>query len=302
MCGSSDDGSAELRRQEEERQRRIKQAVDAINAVFGVTEGYSYGTPDVQKNLEFLQQARSNWQNWRADQGNPDMGVQQFGYVNPSFRRLKEMGFDPINNPSPDAWFEQQIQALQSLMTNPVTEAQKNRQVREQLYNQTRQNILSYFQDALDKQRQEEEARLRVLLARRGLQGSSTGLGVKRKFLDEYNQRLNELTGRAEAMTNDLRTADEQARVDLISRIQAGMDKASALAAANQALANNANRVLSQAMATDLGDLFSSIDKLYGKAQEDKARRRGFKDAGGLKTPGAYSGEQGYRGRVYQGG
>jgi len=83
------------------------------------------------------------------------------------------------------------------------------------------------------------------------------------------------------------RTADERARLDLISRIRTGMQAGNALASATNALQNNLEDA--KANAQSLGQVFSD----YGYYLAERAKERGYRRGQGgtfYANPASYYG------------
>lgn len=173
--------------------------------------------------------------------------------------------------------------------------AGQNALERKQLYNQTREDILNYFRNELDRQRQLAMDDLAVSLARRGVSGGSADLAGNAKLSEFYNKNLTDLTNRADLSVADLRAADEKARLNLINNIRSGMDQESAVAGATEALKTNIDRARESALSQQLGNMFDEFRKLYAADQYVTGVNQGKTAAKQrtpfyLKEPGSYAG------------
>lgn len=78
----------------------------------------------------------------------------------------------------------------------------------------------------------------------------------------------------ADTAGSETRRSDEAARLDLLSRIDSGMDQSSAISAALQQLATAGERQLNQAKGQTLGDVFTSVALLNEARDVGDARTR----------------------------
>lgn len=138
-----------------------------------------------------------------------------------------------------------------------------NNSGRESLYGDQRNAVFDLNRLDVDRQATEAERFNRFGLARAGLMGGS----VQVDSLADINRRTNEglmrAGGIADQAAADLRTADEQARANLISLAQSGIDTGTAASQAMNALkVNNANAASARAGAT-VGGLFNDLSHAY---------------------------------------
>ncbi len=171
------------------------------------------------------------------------------------------------------AAYDRALQAWEAENARLRAAADENAQARTQLYDRTRQDVRDYYMNDLNRQRQDTERQARFGLARRGVIGGSSELDVGDNILEQYNRGVLDIGNRADAAATRLRTADEQARLDLISRIRSGMSAGNAVQSATTTLQNNLEAARSNAMADALGQVFSD----YGYYVTEQARNRGYR-------------------------
>lgn len=156
-----------------------------------------------------------------------------------------------------------------------ISEAQKNRTARDAEYTTTKDDIMSYFTSRLDDQQTDVRRGLKHDLARSGLTGGSAELDAKEKIRERSDDAVLNFTNEADAAATSLRSNDEDARLNLIAQVQAGMNNESAVAGALQSLRNNASEAKQTALSQPVGDLFSDIAGIYKKRQYDEGYQQG---------------------------
>lgn len=143
---------------------------------------------------------------------------------------------------------------------------------RENLYADQRSAVFDLNRRDVDRQATEAERFNRFGLARTGLMGGS----VQVDSLADINRRTNEglmrAGGIADQAAADLRTADEQARANLIALAQSGIDTGTAASQSLNALrVNSANAASARAGAT-VGGLFNDMAQAYLMNQMNTGR------------------------------
>lgn len=128
-----------------------------------------------------------------------------------------------------------------------------------------------------DASRQKEMAdrRLRFSMARQGLTGGSAQVDANRTLGEDFSQGLLEAERRAQGAGSDLRSQDEQTRMNLIQLAQSGLDATTAAQRAGAAMRASADTARSGAFAEGLGDIFGSTADIYRRQEDAAARRRG---------------------------
>lgn len=134
---------------------------------------------------------------------------------------------------------------------------------RESLYADQRGAVYDLNRMEVDRQATEAERFNRFGLARAGLLGGSAQIDSVADINRRTNEGLMRAGGIADQAAADLRTADEQARANLISLAQSGIDTGTAASQAMNALkVNNANAASARAGAT-VGSLFNDLSHAY---------------------------------------
>lgn len=238
--GGGDGGAAAAQQQEADRQARIKAATDAINATF-----------------------------------NNQVKKSRLGYFDRSGRELSEAEYRQIKDAANksrdgDDWLWALSAPTQRAVEYWVPGDPANS--RENLYADQRSAVFDLNRRDVDRQATEAERFNRFGLARTGLMGGS----VQVDSLADINRRTNEglmrAGGIADQAAADLRTADEQARANLIGLAQSGIDTGTAASQSLNALrVNSANASSARAGAT-VGGLFNDMAQAYLMNQMNTGR------------------------------
>lgn len=166
--------------------------------------------------------------------------------------------------------------------------AYANYLAREAAYDKNRADIMSYFTHGLDEQLQESAQAQTYDLARRGLLKGSEDFQAEAGRTRRYDDALFKLTNQADSSVSGLRSADEQARLNLLGNIRAGMDRESAVAGATAALRNNIDTAANAAYATDFSNLFGDLNDIYKTYNYRTGQNRGtVMPYGGGYSPGS---------------
>lgn len=232
--GGGDPG-AEARRQEEERQQRIKAATDQINRIFNGQEKrmvtkqrYIDGTPGV--NAGWVTQ----------DIGDQPTPVWQEGKA-----------------PVPGRFEDYQVEEWVTPATNP----------REALYEEQRNAVFDLNKREVDRQATEAERANRFALARSGLLGGSANIDSVADINRRTNEGLLKAGGIADAASAELKQADETTRANLINMAQSGIDTGSASKLALEGLRANAMTAQGARAGASIGGLFNDLSQAYLASQ-----------------------------------
>jgi len=132
-----------------------------------------------------------------------------------------------------------------------AAETAANHAAREKLYADTRGASYDFNKSKLDLDRDTSERNLRFALARSGMFGSSVDVDQHALQQRAYDTGFLDIGNNADAGVADLRSSDENARLGLISQINAGVDAGSALSSGREQLSVNADRANSRFSATE---------------------------------------------------
>ena len=147
-----------------------------------------------------------------------------------------------------------------------------NNSGRESLYADQRGAVYDLNRMEVDRQATDAERVNRFGLARAGLMGGSAQIDSVADINRRTNEGLMRAGGIADQAAADLRTADEQARANLISLAQSGIDTGTAASQAlNSLRVNNANASSARAGAT-VGGLFNDLSQAYLMNQQIAGR------------------------------
>lgn len=279
--GGGDDGSDEIRRQEEERQRKVRQSTERINRIFDQFNGIEYQAVNP---IAGMSQDAYNQAVKAALDGNVDAWSreQEYTYIpmgradgKGQEKRTRTITGETLNSAGRRALQElgltnaqidqagTSLTGYQNLYQQALNNTGNFQKVNtgNSLFDQYRQDYMSYYQPQLENQYTDARTDVMYDLARRGATESSAGQRRLSDLLEEYNNQQTQLNSRATNAVNDYRSSVEQQRQSLISQAQAGMAPTDA---AN--LASNAyNSLKSQTPQYDaLGDVFNQFADVYG--------------------------------------
>ena len=130
---------------------------------------------------------------------------------------------------------------------------------RNQLYDTVSNDTYNFHKQRLDDSRDLAERSLRFQLARQGQFGGSLDIDQNSELSKGYNNGLVDTKNLADAARNEAIARDDQTRIDLINRINAGMDEASAISSANSQMQSNIAQARDNALSQSLGDAFGNV-------------------------------------------
>ena len=136
---------------------------------------------------------------------------------------------------------------------------------RNQLYDTVSNDTYNFHKQRLDDSRDLAERSLRFQLARQGQFGGSLDIDQNSELSKGYNNGLVDTKNLADAARNEAMARDEQTRIDLINRINAGMDEASAISSANSQMQSNIAQARDNALSQSLGDAFGNVALLKNR-------------------------------------
>lgn len=175
-------------------------------------------------------------------------------------------------------------------------EAGQTRMQREQQISSIAQSNLDLNRTALEEEKAEAARRLKFSLAGSGLRGGSTDAALAGKVQKSYGDQMRKAIAGADEIAANLKTADEDARLRMLSQVEAGADQSSVLAGAGDTLQANIARANAAAKGNIVSGAFddigasvkAAIDNRAAQRAKDKARTALIGDAGGT-----YQGEIG---------
>lgn len=135
-------------------------------------------------------------------------------------------------------------------------------------------DLFSYLQSDLDKKNTNAQRDLKFSLARSGLTGGRQQIDAGQLLGEEYQGGLREATRRAQGGMADLRSADQQARLQLTQLAQQGLTGSEAYIRANQAMQAALGSQRAADTAQGVGDIFGSVLQAKTASEERKAKQR----------------------------
>lgn len=142
-------------------------------------------------------------------------------------------------------------------------------------YGGIRSSVLDFHKSNLDRDREEAARKLKFSLLRTGNAGGSLDVDERSRLGRTYDRGLLDVTNLADRAASDARASDEQTKLDLLARVDAGLDETSATQAATSAQKTAADRATSYALGQSLGNLFTDFGQQYQVGQT----MRGLGDA-----------------------
>ena len=147
------------------------------------------------------------------------------------------------------------------------------------------------YGDELGRQQTDNSRQLKFSLARSGNAGGSVDRDQNQRLGESFTRGTIEAERLAQGETANLRQADQDSRLRLISMAQSGLDATTGVRNASDALRSNLQAGSATRNVKGIGDVFSDFANIYKKSQESAATRRGEKYAyNTLYQPSPFSG------------
>lgn len=228
-----DGGAADMRAQEEARQRKVQAAVDVINAKFGAG-----GNVSARPTLEqFLPQGGSIFT-----------------------RAAGQVTARPAYE-----------EAVRNWEAN-ASEADRNKGQREAMYSEISNAVRDTAMRDLDRQYSQASRRNTFGLARSGLLGGSVDAESGGDLTELYGEGKLKAVQAGQTAGADLRSNDEKTRQNLIALAQSGIDTGTAASMAAGQMSSAADLARSQVAGSTVGRLFDDMTQAYVMNQMLKAR------------------------------
>lgn len=268
MSGGGGGGDGGAQKMEDQRQRRVQAAVDAINGIFsgrgnsvGVGAASSY---DPSRTYYLADGSRFEAPMVKRAVGDTGRSAGSGDWIASSN--------SPRYVDMPDQDEIDRLLRTGQLFTGVGS---TNGQDRNALYNQQRQAVTDLNRRDVDRQFLDAERQNRFGLARAGLSGGSADIDSNAELTRRTNEGLIKAAGIGDQAAADLQTADERSRQNLISMAQSGIDTGQAAQMAlSQLDANSANAASARSGAT-VGNLFGDLAQAYLYGQQQQGARAG---------------------------
>lgn len=145
----------------------------------------------------------------------------------------------------------------------------------------------SFYRQSLDDQKDSADRSLRFAMARSGLTGGSASVDANQRLGRDYTQGILNADRLAQQAAANLRSADEQSRLNMITLAQTGADMTNAASQAATSLKSNLEGANGALRTDQLGDVFGNFSDLFAASKAAAAERRGNRDVYQLLyTPG----------------
>jgi len=138
---------------------------------------------------------------------------------------------------------------------------------RDQLYTTVGGDTRNYYSTQLEEDKAAARRALDFQKARQGTAGSSQGIDLDTEFQKRYDRGLLDIGNRADTASSGMRTADEQARLGLISKVASGIDQGSAVSSAMSQLQSNLDNSRNEAMTGRMANVFADLIGGYNTGQ-----------------------------------
>lgn len=301
---------------EAERQDRIAQGTAAINSIFGVGNqttkvptgqrnltGYtrSYTDGAGNKQTETIDQNKYNsLQTRSANQSQPQYYIGDDGQLAQRY----STGSSADGMPEPAGGVAQMFASrddytpqYQDVMTDVLSPAHYAAQQRQSMYDGLRDDTRKFYASQLEDDKASAQRELGFQKARQGIIGSSQANDIDTNFQKSYDRGLLDVANRAGNAETQFRTSDETSRLNLISKVVAGLDQGTAAQNAASTLQTNQNAAKeayqSQRMSNVFGDLLNTYNQGQYLAGTNQAKQQGQNQYGNVfVNDSAYSGEK----------
>lgn len=138
---------------------------------------------------------------------------------------------------------------------------------RASLYDATKNDTRQFYTQQLEEDKAAAQRALEFQKARQGIIGSSQANDLDSQFQKRYDRGLLEVANRADNAATQFRTSDEQARLNLISKVVAGLDQGTAAQNAISTLQTNQNAAKEAYQSERMGNVFADLIGTYNGVQ-----------------------------------
>lgn len=151
---------------------------------------------------------------------------------------------------------------------NDEAEAAQAKAEREAEYQRIRDSVLAFNQQKLSADKEPAQRNLKFALLRSGNSGGSVDIDQNNLLRRKEDEGVLQAQNAADAAALNGRISDEQARLNLLSRVDAGLDQGSAIAGTNAQLQTSAANAIAQAKGQTVGNVFDNAGLLYQNQQQ----------------------------------
>lgn len=130
-------------------------------------------------------------------------------------------------------------------------------------YDRLKTSVYDLNKKKLDTDRTDAARALKFALLRSGNSGGGLDIDQNNLLQRKTDQGIIDATNAADAAALSAKTGDEKSRLDLLSRIDAGMDQGSAVQGAANQLQSSTDAALANAKGNLIGNVFDNAGLLY---------------------------------------
>lgn len=271
--GGGDGGAAD---REEERQARIAEGTRKINEIFGIA-GEKTSVPTGQRNITgYTRQLQG--QATTDGNGNAATLAPTTEHLTPAEYAARQKQAAPNSQQewsilggmqsNPNSFDASSYKPIyQDVMKTVESPASLAAQQRAAMYDTTRNDTRQFFSGQLSEDSEKAKREMGFQKARQGIIGSSQSNDLDTDFQKRYDRGLLDVANRADGAANSFRTADEAARLSLISKVVSGLDTGTAAQNALSTLQTNQAAAKSDYQAQRMGNVFSDLLGGYNQQQ-----------------------------------
>jgi hypothetical protein len=317
--GGGDGGAGDMRRMEEDRQRRVQQAVDTINRTFGAGGG---ALPAPSRDAFITRRPRApgapsspggsgtpgttgapgGWGGWGVNGDSGGGGIGGPGGWNipapgtPSGGGLGvngDSGWGGIGGPFDfeDIFDEDGYNRALAEWEAGKGESERNRAAREAMYREISDAVSQTATRDLDRQYTDISKKNLFGLARSGLLGGSVDAEAGGQISELYGEGKLRASQLGQQAGSDLRVTDERTRQNLIGLAQSGLDTGTAASLAAGQMGAAAEAARAQGNSASVGRLFDDMGQAYLRNEYIRSRYpNGMPGQQGSRNPYGYSG------------
>lgn len=167
---------------------------------------------------------------------------------------------------------EEQRRAAAAQATNTINSVYNDPARQAQIGDFTAATRTLYRQD-LDKQKTDADRNTKFALARSGQTGGSVAIDTNADLTRSYNKGLIDAERKAQGAAAGLSAADQEARLNLISMAQNGLDATTGRSQALESMRTNLATAKQQSVQDGIGDVFGTLKQVYKNSLEAKGKR-----------------------------
>lgn len=268
--GKGGDGGASKR--EAERQARIAAGTNAVNSIFGIG-GDKTKVPTGQKTLSgYSREYTDNYGKKQYDK----ISAQDYASMQPVKQtRPFSIFASGEEEPMPVISQSDYKPIYQDVLTEVDSPAALAAQQRQAMYDATKEDTRQFYTGQLEEDSAKARREMNFQKARQGIVGSSQANDLDTDFQKRYDRGMLDVANRADGAATQFRTSDEQARLNLIAKVVAGLDQGTAAQNAMSTLQTNQNAAKEAYQSQRMGNVFGDLLGAYNQNQYNQGAQAG---------------------------